>query len=111
MHQFLEIIGIIVLSIVAIVVLIVMLRAGFYGPHYDQDMTAKARRSYQKTKFNRRKSGLTDNKTTRCIFWTKRDDDYLKQLYNQHYSVEQISQIIGFRQSDIVSRLKKLKLR
>ncbi len=44
MHQFLEIIGIIVLSVVAIVVLIVMLRAGFHGPHYDQDKI--------KTKFN-----------------------------------------------------------
>lgn len=111
MHQFLEIIGIIVLSVVAIVVLIVMLRAGFRGPHYDQDMVSRAKHSYQKTKFNRRSSGLTDNKPTRCIIWTKRDDDYLKRLYNQHYSIEQISYIIGFRQSDIVSRLKKLKLR
>lgn len=109
MHKFLEIIGIVVLSVVAIVVLIVMLRAGFHGPHYDQDKI--------KTKFNifhvekeEQQEALKEKKYAYAK-WTPAADDKLRKLYiEEKYSISKLSRYFCRSKGAIKSRLKRLEL-
>lgn len=109
MHQFLEIIGIVVLSIVAIVLLIVMLRAGFHGPYYDQNKVKTKSDFFHNEQKKPRE--VLEEKTYAYAKWTSAADDKLRRLYvEEKYSISKLSKYFCRSKGAIKSRLKKLGL-
>lgn len=104
MHTFLEIVGIIVVSLVALYFVIKLLGFSFFGPQYNQNLRIVKERHFK------RKKRFKNQQLIRGKYvigeWTKKEDDELMRLYNQHYSIDQISDILGIHPNDINKRIK-----
>lgn len=107
MHTLLEIVGIIVVSLVALYFVIKLLGFSFFGPQYNQNLRIVKERHFK------RKKRFKNQQLIRGKYvigeWTKKEDDELMRLYNQHYSIDQISDILGIHPNDINKRIKHYK--